>query len=80
MVAEIHSLQMEDDDLCIILTIGGDFVEIFSDDFDLVIKEADMIMDHMICLLKLPEHQFGVWVWRIKLNGLEIQAEEIFCD
>ena len=75
-----YSLQLERDDLCAILTVDGEMYDIFYRDYKEVMAEADMIMERMIHLIQLPEHEKGAWVWNIKRNGRQIEAYEVHSE
>lgn len=80
MLSSEYNLTLEKDDLCALITIDGDLIDIYFVDYELVCSEADMITDYMLRMLSDPVHDEGVWIWHIKKHGREITAEQIFND
>lgn len=74
MVSDEFIVKLNQDDLCGILTVDGEFYDIFYPSHRRILKRADQVQEWMTYLMKFEEHNQGVWLWTIKKNAEEIEG------
>lgn len=68
-------IMLEKGDLCVIYTIGGRFVELWTFDFELVRAIADILREIMVFLI--ANHPNGDYLWRFSQVNQSITVHPV---
>jgi hypothetical protein len=71
------AILMHPDDEVGVLTKEGRFAGICAKSEDYVRAHADRILEAMVAVMKVPEHQSGLWVWKISHGWTQMRGENI---
>lgn len=64
-------------DMCVIMTLDGEFGGIWAHHHQEVLNNADAVHDWMICMMKEKENRQGVWLWHIEKHAKQILGEKV---